>query len=90
MGLPIKVRSNFLNVYFMYFNISNYRYLPNSIVIYFEDCDNNLVEVNQDQTLCQALTHHKFLLKAGTPGFIVLVKDSKVHKDFLQKYTVVK
>merc|ERR1712098_649707 len=69
---------------------SQSRYLPSSIVIYFEDCDNNLVEVSQDQTLCQALTHHKFLLKAGTPGFIVLVKDSKVHTDFLQKYTVVK
>ena len=59
-------------------------------MIYFEDSNSDLVEVSQDQTLCQALTHHKFLLKAGTPGFIVLVRNSKVHTDFLQKYKVVK
>ena len=57
--------------------------------MYFEDCDANIVEVSHETTLCQALTHHKFLLKAGTPGFILLVRDSKVHHDFLQKYTLV-
>ena len=66
------------------------RYPPASIVIYFEDCDTNIVEVSQDLTLCQALTHHKFLLKAGTPGFILLVRDSVVHHDFLSKYSLVK
>ena len=66
------------------------RYSPGSIVIYFEDVDNNLVEVGQEMSLCQALTHHKFILKAGTPGFIILVSGSKVHADFLQKYKVVK
>ena len=66
------------------------RYRPASIVIYFEDCDANIVEVSHDLTLCQALTHHKFLLKAGTPGFILLVRDSVVHQDFLSKYTLVK
>ena len=65
------------------------RYTPSSIVIYFEDCDTNIVEVSLDMTLCQALTHRKFLLKAGTPGFILLVRDSKVHQDFLSKYTLV-
>ena len=65
------------------------RYTPASIVIYFEDCDTNIVEVSQDLTLCQAVTHHKFLLKAGTPGFILLVRDSAVHRDFLTKYRLV-
>ena len=66
------------------------RYTPSSIVMYFEDCDENLVLVSPDMTLCQALTHHKYLLKAGTPGFIILVTGSKVHGDFLQKYKVIK
>jgi len=66
------------------------RYTPSSVVMYFEDCDEDLVQVTPDMTLCQALTHHKYLLKAGTPGFIILVRGSKVHEDFLQKYTVVK
>ena len=57
--------------------------------MYFEDSDENLVEVTQDMTLCQALTHRKYLLKAGTPGFIVLVRGSKFHQDFLTKYRVV-
>ena len=74
------------------FNISySYlRYTPSSIVMYFEDCNEDLVQVTPEMTLCQALTHHKYLLKAGTPGFIILVRDSKVHQDFLQKYKVVK
>lgn len=59
-------------------------------MIYFEDCDTNIVEVSPDLTLCQALTHNKFLLKAGTPGFILLVRDSVVHNDFLSKYNLVK
>ena len=54
--------------------------------MYFEDSDENLVEVTPQMTLCQALTHHKYLLKAGTPGFIVLVRGSKLHEDFLKKY----
>ena len=65
------------------------RYTPASIVIYFEDCDANIVEVSPDFTLCQALTHKTFLLKAGTPGFILLVRDSLVHHDFLSKYNLV-
>jgi len=65
------------------------RYKPSTIVIYFEDCDTNIVEVSTDMTLTQALTHHKFLLKAGTPGFVLLVRDSKVHHDFLSKYSLV-
>ena len=67
-----------------------FRYTPSSIVMYFEDCNEDLVQVTPEMTLCQALTHHKYLLKAGTPGFIILVRDSKVHQDFLQKYKVVK
>ena len=72
------------------YDVIHCRYTRASIVIYFEDCDNNLVQVEESSSLCQALTHHKFILKAGTPGFIILVNGSKVHTDFLQKYTVVK
>ena len=86
-GDKVSLKDNVNESYFYY---SYYRYTPSSIVIYFEDCDSNLVQVSQDMTLCQALTHHKYILKAGTPGYIILVSGSKVHSDFLQKYTVVK
>jgi len=66
------------------------RYNPRSLVIYFEDSKTDLVHVPLDWTLQQALSHRGFVLKAGTPGFILLVQDSKVHKDFLSKYSVVK
>jgi len=66
------------------------RYSPQSIVIYYEDPDANLVCVPSCWTLTQAMTSKRFTLKAGTPGFIVLVKDSKAHKDFLTKYSLVK
>eukprot|EP00092_Neocalanus_flemingeri_P038879 GFUD01042327.1.p1 GENE.GFUD01042327.1~~GFUD01042327.1.p1 ORF type:complete len:397 (+),score=144.01 GFUD01042327.1:95-1285(+) len=66
------------------------RYSPQSVVIYFEDQDANLVCVPSDWTLTQAITNKRFALKAGTPGFIILVKDSKAHKDFLTKYSLVK
>ena len=66
------------------------RYSPKSLVIYFEDPDATLVCVPSSWTLTQAITSNRFKLQAGTPGFIILVKDSKAHKDFLTKYTLVK
>lgn len=65
------------------------RYTPNSLVIYFENRDCDLQEVPQDWTLVQALTSKKCLLKAGTPGFILLVRNSKSHIDFIGKYKIV-
>jgi len=69
---------------------SNGRYTPDSIVIYYEDMSADLVHVPLDWTLAQVCSSPGFILKAGTPALILLVKDSKAHKDFLNKYSVVK
>ena len=66
------------------------RYTPDSIVIYYEDMSADLVHVPLDWTLAQVCSSPGFILKAGTPALILLVKDSKAHKDFLNKYSVVK
>jgi len=66
------------------------RYTPESIVMYYEDVSANLVHVPPDWNLAQVCSSKGFLLKAGTPALILLVRDSKAHKDFLSKYSVVK
>ena len=63
--------------------------MPEAIVIYYEDSAANLVSVPPHCTLAQAIYNTGFMLKAGTPGFILMVKDSKAHKDFLTKYDLV-
>ena len=65
------------------------RYVPGSVVIYYEDSSANLVPVPPHTTLGQAMYNTGFTLQAGTPGFILLVRDSKAHQDFLTKYKVV-
>jgi len=62
------------------------RYTSTSVALYFEDEEERLQEVGADMTLCQALTRKGYVVKAGTPAFIALVKGSKAHSDFLNKY----
>ena len=66
------------------------RYRPETVELYFENGDADLVAVGGDWSLAAALSHHTFHLQAGTPGFIVLVRGSKAHKDFISKYRIVK
>ena len=47
-----------------------------------------LHQVNHETTLSEAVSKKGFLLKGGTPAFIVLVKDAKFTNDFLSKYTI--
>ena len=47
-----------------------------------------LIQVNYASTLAEAVCKRGFLLKGGTPAFIVLVKDAKFTDDFLSKYTI--
>jgi len=65
---------------------SQARYKPSSLGIYFEDATEKLQEVTKEMTLSQALTRKGYLVKAGTPAFIVFVKRSEAHMDFLRKY----
>lgn len=62
------------------------RYGPDTVAVYFEDGEERLHQVAPDWTLCQALTTKGYIVKAGTPAFIVLVKGSQAHSDFLHKY----
>ena len=66
------------------------RYRPETVELYFENGDADLVAVGGDWSLAAALSHHTFHLQTGTPGFIVLVRGSKAHKDFISKYKIVK
>lgn len=62
------------------------RYKPSCLGIYFEDMEEKLQEISPDMTLMQALTRKGYLVKAGTPAFIIMVKGSKAQVDFLKKY----
>jgi len=62
------------------------RYRPASLVVYLESEDCKLLEVPRDYTLLQAITRNRFVLKAGTPNFILFVKNSKSHLNFLERH----
>ena len=47
-----------------------------------------LIQVSHVSTLAEAVCKRGFLLKGGTPAFIVLVKNAKFTNDFLSKYTI--
>merc|ERR1712228_672239 len=59
------------------------RFIPSNIQLYFENKAEELVKVNHETTLSEAVSKKGFLLKGGTPAFIVLVKDAKFTNDFL-------
>jgi len=65
---------------------TNNRYKPSNMIVYLESEDCKLLEVPLDYTLMQAITMHRFILKAGTPNFIVFVKNSKSHLNFLERH----
>ena len=45
-------------------------------------------QVKLEASLGEAVCKRGFLLKGGTPAFIVLVKDAEFTNDFLSKYTI--
>lgn len=64
------------------------RFTPDNVHLYFENKSQELVKVNHASTLAEAVCKRGFLLKGGTPAFIVLVKNAKFTNDFLSKYTI--
>lgn len=62
------------------------RYSPGSMVVYLETDDNKLLEISPKSSLAQAIKMPGFTLKAGTPNFIVFVRNCKSHLNFLEKY----
>ncbi|RUS81357.1 hypothetical protein EGW08_010889 [Elysia chlorotica] len=63
------------------------KYKADSIEIFFENKDEEkLYKVNPDDSLLDVLKHKKYEVTAGTPTFILMVKDSKFQREFLSKY----
>ncbi|XP_059139193.1 tetratricopeptide repeat protein 4-like isoform X2 [Physella acuta] len=64
-----------------------HKYKPENIEIYFEHKDEEkLYQVSLESTLLQTLKHKKYLVYAGTPGFILVVKGSKFKEEFMKRY----
>jgi len=63
------------------------KYKAENIEIFFENKDDEkLYRVSPQSLLLDALRHKKYLLYAGTPGFIMVVKGSKFAHDFISRY----
>ncbi|CAL1547413.1 unnamed protein product [Lymnaea stagnalis] len=65
----------------------DHKYKADDLEIYFENNDEEkLYKVDPETSLLQALKHKKYLVYAGTPGFILCVKGSKFREEFLSRY----
>lgn len=68
---------------------SEQKYRPPNLQLFFEDEQKEtLHQVDPQKSLLQVLQHKRFFVKAGTPSFIVLVKDSPFSKQYLSQYKV--
>ncbi|KAL2747348.1 tetratricopeptide repeat protein 4-like [Vespula maculifrons] len=62
-------------------------YNPDTVAIYFEGKDkNSLHKVDISNTLGKILTDEQFLVRGGTPAFLIFVKDSKAEARYLKTY----
>ncbi|KAK5621968.1 hypothetical protein CRENBAI_009228 [Crenichthys baileyi] len=60
------------------------KYHPQNLQLYFEDEENEtLYQVDAKMSLLKILQHKRFFVKAGTPSFMVLAKDSSFWKQFI-------
>ncbi|XP_075472520.1 tetratricopeptide repeat protein 4 isoform X2 [Ascaphus truei] len=68
------------------------KYRAHNLEVYFEDEDTQAIyQVDTERTLLEALQHRRFRVKAGTPSFLIFVKqsmfcihyfsDRKVHRE---------
>ncbi|XP_061593236.1 tetratricopeptide repeat protein 4 [Cololabis saira] len=63
---------------------SDRKYLPQNLQLYFEyEEKETLYQVDLETSLLKTLQHKRYLVKAGTPSFIVLVKGSSFREQFL-------
>lgn len=68
---------------------TEHKYRPLNLQLFFEDEQKEtLYQVNPQKSLLQILQHQRFFVKAGTPSFIVLVKDSPFCKQYLSRNKV--
>ncbi|XP_076026310.1 tetratricopeptide repeat protein 4 [Genypterus blacodes] len=60
------------------------KYLPQNLQVFFEDAAERLYQVNPETSLLEVLQHKRFLVKAGSPSFFVLVEGSAFRVAFLK------
>lgn len=66
---------------------TDHAYKSHSLNLFFEDQKKNkLCEVDPKLSLKQVLQNPRYVVKGGTPGFIILVKDNKFFKEFIEIY----
>ena len=63
------------------------KYHPDRIRVYFEDRRNTkLVQVDTGKTIKETISDPRFVVRGGTPSFILLVDQSPFFKEFINKY----
>ncbi|XP_006612590.1 DNA polymerase interacting tetratricopeptide repeat-containing, protein of 47 kDa isoform X2 [Apis dorsata] len=66
---------------------SQKRYILQNINVYFEGKDKcSLYKVDIDQSLGKILQNEQFIVRGGTPAFLIFVKSSEAEKRFLMNY----
>lgn len=61
------------------------KYTPQNVRVYFEDTfGGRLHNIPNKWTLGQALTHERYYLQGGTPGFLILVSGSEAEKTYVK------
>ncbi|XP_036614119.1 tetratricopeptide repeat protein 4 [Trichosurus vulpecula] len=61
------------------------KYHPHHLELYFEDeARVEVYQVSPESTLLEALQHPRYFVKAWTPAFLILVKQSPFRKNFLR------
>ncbi|KAJ8910500.1 hypothetical protein NQ315_012347 [Exocentrus adspersus] len=63
------------------------KYKSNNVNIYYETPRKRIVNVDLDKTLGDVLKMKEYIIKGGTPSFILLAKASPAEKRFLQEYS---
>jgi len=63
------------------------RYILPNLSVYFEGPNKSSVhKVDVSRPLASILEHEKFVLRGGTPSFLILIASSDAEKSFLDKY----
>nr|XP_023030446.1 tetratricopeptide repeat protein 4 isoform X1 [Leptinotarsa decemlineata] len=62
------------------------KYKPDHLNVYYETSKKKIVKVDIQKTLKDILKSDGFLIKGGTPSFIIFVKESQIEKQFLKEY----
>ncbi|XP_018565306.1 tetratricopeptide repeat protein 4 [Anoplophora glabripennis] len=64
------------------------KYIPGNINIYFETPRKKIISIDVNKTLSDALKTRDYIIRGGTPSFIVMVRESPAEKRFLQEYSI--